>query len=141
MAKAGTILVTSSNTRAAPSLDLPRYPVLFLFDWLTAPSSHPILGQTRWPLRKAAARTIPVVEKPFYPYNCIGSVIIGSGGLTKAGNQPLVLTGANAYLEGKVQRAGTYGSSASGAANKLDKYFSGPGILSVTAARSDAKKH
>ncbi len=153
------------------------------------------------------------------PHNCIGSVIIGSGGLTKAGNQALVLTGANAYtgtthvstgvlqigdgkliasklgngdvevaagatlrikakvskaiadtatvtllndgdalygtldlengfsetvanlvLDGKPQPAGSYGSSASAAANKLDKYFSGPGILSVTAGRAGAKK-
>jgi len=150
-------------------------------------------------------------DTPYGP-NCIGSVIAGTGGLTLAGNNVLVLKAANTYtgktcvgsgilqvgdgvlassrlgngdvevaaggtlrikarvanaiadtatvslgntgnvffgamdldggineavgsllLGGKAQPAGTYGSSASAAAHKLDQYFTGSGILTVAS--------
>jgi autotransporter-associated beta strand protein len=37
-------------------------------------------------------------------------------------------------LDGKAQPAGTYGSKASGATFKLDNYFTGPGVLTVTGS-------
>lgn len=155
-------------------------------------------------------------DTPYGP-NCIGSVIAGTGGLTLAGNNVLVLKAANTYtgktcvgsgilqvgdgkradsrlgngdvevaaggtlrikarvanaisdpatvwlgntgdvfsgmidldggvnetvgglrLGGAAQPAGTYGSSASAAAHKLDRYFTGPGILTVAPPKGAA---
>ena len=155
-------------------------------------------------------------DTPYGP-NCIGSVITGTGGLTLAGNNVLILEAANPYtgktcvgsgilqvgdetlthsrlgkgdievaaggtlrikarvvnaisdtatvslgntgnvffgvmdldsginetvgsllLDGIAQPAGTYGSSASAAAHKLDQYFTGPGILTVALQKGGA---
>jgi len=66
-----------------------------------------------------------------------GSIGAGPLYINSPGKLELAFTGtqtvAKLYLDGRPQKAGTYGSTAASAAdNQNDTYFSGPGVLTVT---------
>lgn len=80
-------------------------------------------------LRIKASVANAIADSAIVTLHNAGSAFFGKIDLENGINETL----GGLILDGKAQPGGTYGSSASAADHKLDSYFSGPGILTVSA--------
>lgn len=103
---------------------------------VSGPGGITTTGTSQWTMSGSNSYTGPTtIQAGTLRYNAAAAVAPGAISIASGGKAYLSYTGtrtvASLTLGGVVQPAGTYGSTASPAANKNDTYFSGTGTVTV----------